>query len=85
MKELAEATKRSVAHRNDGSVPKAWEGIVAGASGALVTWEWFMGPLCLLGSRRMSDKRRQPRAYSFTKCIRALQLYRDLPRWPIQE
>jgi hypothetical protein len=60
MKEPAEATKRSVVHRNDGSVPKAWDGIVAGASGALVTWEWFMGHLCLLGSRRMSDKRRQP-------------------------
>ena len=84
MKELAEATKRSVAQRNDGSVPKAWDGFVAGASGALVTWEWFMGQLCLLGSRRMSDKRRQPRAYSFTKYIRAFQSHRDRPRCLIQ-
>ena len=84
MKELTEATKRSAAHRNDGPVLRASEGLVAGARGAFVTREWFMGQLCLLGSCRMSDKRRQPRAYSFTKYIRAYQVHRDRPHWLIQ-
>jgi hypothetical protein len=47
MKELTEARKRSAAHRNNGPVPRAW--------GAFVPWERFMGLLCLVGLRRMSD------------------------------
>jgi hypothetical protein len=84
VKELTEATKRSAAHCNEGPVLRAWEGLVAGAWGAFVTWEGFMGQLCLVGLGRMRDKRRQPRAYSFTKYIQAFQLRRDWPRWLIQ-
>ena len=43
-----------------------------------------MGQLCLLGLCRMSDKRRQSRAYSFTKYIRAFQSHRDRPGCLIQ-
>jgi hypothetical protein len=80
MKELTEATKRSAAHRNDGPVLTAWDGLVAGAWSAFVTWGRFMGQFCLVSLGRMDDKRRQPRAYSFTKYIRAFQLHRDRPR-----
>ncbi|MGF9762235.1 hypothetical protein AAII07_44375 [Microvirga sp. 0TCS3.31] len=85
MKELTEATKRSAAHRNDGPVLRAWEGLAAEALGAFVTWEGFMGQFCLFRLGRMRDKRRQPRGYSFTKYIWAFQVHRDRPRWLIQE